>query len=103
MRRITESTFNQFGFVMFITMNTIKSVIGLFKSLKNALISIADSTNFMNAFGAAMTRAALETDKFRLSLNDAAGGFIAFADAQKVALELNLRGGPAATKYAGRC
>ena len=101
MRRMMESPFNQFGFVMFITMNTIKSVINIFKSLKNAMIAIGDEQNFMEAFGSAMTRAGLATDKFRLSLNDAAGGFIAFAEAQKVALELNLRGSDAVTQWAG--
>ena len=59
---IIGSKFNQLGFVMFITLNTIKSVIGAFKSLKDVMIATADAQNFMIAFGAAATRAGMATD-----------------------------------------
>ena len=96
LEKIMTSTFNQFGFVMFITENTMKSIVRIFNSLRNAVVSVADTQNMVRAFGAAVSDAGEDVDSFRLSIGDAAGGLVEFQTALKGAIELQLKLGGSA-------
>jgi hypothetical protein len=96
---IMQSSFNQLGFVMFITENTIKSIINKFKLLFDTIREGGQQIESMNAFAAATERAGVSARQLTDSVQEQAQGLISIQAMQAASVRLESAGAKAALEH----
>lgn len=91
---IMKSKFNQLGFVMFITQNTIKSILNLIGGAVNAIEGFAATGTLFSAFNLAVEGAGVAAGQLSQEIIDAAKGYITYQDLLRGVINLTSEGSP---------